>query len=284
MSLLYGSLPYFSGTLWSYYWFDTIFLWLIGQILLRWAQIWQYVTHRRSGFWAMASQSLEKLNLKQFWSHNSSCMSTTLKLKDTALVSCMWICSSPLIGWLVASVILRPPQKSVMRWCNLIGQPKPTGEGCSYRGAELQLLKVQRKTESPVFSEVLQSAWTTGFCHSPVDFRAHSRAYPHSLPLTSTHSRMCWCRNIYGRMTKAEPPKATADIWHFRSCEHSARAVLIAHEIAQKPAIKVLEIMLLLAVCKFASKISHILKAATHKPFVFAYNLRAMHALCWTTI
>ena len=26
-------------------------------------------------------------------------------------------------------------------------------------------------------------------CHSPVDFRAHSRAYPHSLSLTPAHSR-----------------------------------------------------------------------------------------------
>ena len=56
-----------------------------------------------------------------------------------------------------------------------------------------------------------------GVCHSPVDFRAlsraypcslpltpaHSRAYPCSLPLTPAHSRTRWCTNIYGKMTKA---------------------------------------------------------------------------------
>lgn len=44
-----------------------------------------------------------------------------------------------------------------------------------------------------------------GSCHSPADFWAGSRAYPHSLPhlsaLTSAHSHTCCCTNIDGRMT-----------------------------------------------------------------------------------
>ena len=57
---------------------------------------------------------------------------------------------------------------------------------------------------------LLLSSWTielrpngiSVFCHSSVNFRTHSCAYPHSLPLTPTHSRTCWCTNIDGRMTK----------------------------------------------------------------------------------
>ena len=47
-----------------------------------------------------------------------------------------------------------------------------------------------------------------GCCHSPVDFRAHSRSLPlnpahsRSLPLTPAHSHTCWCTNVYGRMKK----------------------------------------------------------------------------------
>ena len=58
---------------------------------------------------------------------------------------------------------------------------------------------------------------TFGFCHSPVDFLAYSRAYPCllllTLVLTPAYSRAyprlsaltpaCWCTNIDGRMTKA---------------------------------------------------------------------------------
>ena len=40
------------------------------------------------------------------------------------------------------------------------------------------------------------------FCHSTVDLRAYSRAYPHLLPLTPAHSDSC--TNINGRMKKAE--------------------------------------------------------------------------------
>ena len=66
-----------------------------------------------------------------------------------------------------------------------------------------------------------------GFCHSPVNFRAHSQAYlrsplhtptpilthpctlprlslltPATLPFTRAHSRTCRCTKIYARMTK----------------------------------------------------------------------------------
>ena len=51
------------------------------------------------------------------------------------------------------------------------------------------------------------------FALTPTPICSHSRtylclsmpihAYPCSLPLTSAHSRACWCTNIYGSITKA---------------------------------------------------------------------------------
>ena len=50
-------------------------------------------------------------------------------------------------------------------------------------------------------------------CHSPVDFCTHSCAYPRLSVLTPAHSHMCWCRNIYGRMTKAHDSSFPSTSW-----------------------------------------------------------------------
>ena len=83
-------------------------------------------------------------------------------------------------------------------------------------------------TTHSLFIPQFLSLWTTSFhcnfcfCHSPDDLRAHSHAYLFSLPslsvltlepihdhfrtlhLNPAHSRMCWCTDIDGRMTKAQ--------------------------------------------------------------------------------